>query len=168
MIIEVIACQIGKRGGKKIDSVEPMLIEPAVKREVVPDTSPGTEKILLVEDDDSVRELAREILEMNGYTVLEACDGIEALSVFEVQCDAIDLMVTVENQGPRATALLAAGQVYLSQRAKALRRPLVSVTCGYFPATYYGLSPWLGLLLGALVLVLILMIFGRRSDPTQT
>jgi CheY-like chemotaxis protein len=41
-----------------------------------------------------VRELAREILEMNGYEVLEASNGVEALDVFEAAADTIDLMVT--------------------------------------------------------------------------
>ena len=54
----------------------------------------GTEKILLVEDEQAVRELARQVLEMRGYEVLEACDGVEAVSICErVDC-AIDLLVT--------------------------------------------------------------------------
>ena len=54
----------------------------------------GTEKILLVEDEQLVRTLTREILEMCGYEVLEARDGVEAISICErVDC-VIDLMVT--------------------------------------------------------------------------
>jgi len=54
----------------------------------------GTEKILLVEDEIAVRTLAREILEMCGYGVLEAGDGVEAVSICErVDC-VIDLLVT--------------------------------------------------------------------------
>jgi PAS domain S-box-containing protein len=75
--------------------VDKELLEPLRDEQtVVPETSPGTEKILLVEDDDSVRELAREILEMNGYDVLEASNGVEALDVFEAAAGTIDLMVT--------------------------------------------------------------------------
>ena len=67
-----------------------------VREEVPAEASDGqgSEKILLVEDDPSVRELAREILEMNGYAVLEAENGIEALKIFESEPDAIELMVT--------------------------------------------------------------------------
>jgi PAS domain S-box-containing protein len=75
--------------------VEKELLESQPEKDApIPETSPGTEKILLVEDDDSVRELAREILEMNGYDVVEAGDGVEALHVFEAQEGTIDLLVT--------------------------------------------------------------------------
>ncbi len=69
------------------------LVQPLRKRAQVVAT-PGTEKILLVEDDDSVRDLAREILEMNGYTVVAAANGIDALKVFEAESGTIDMMVT--------------------------------------------------------------------------
>lgn len=41
----------------------------------------GHETVLLVEDDDAVRELTRQILEMNGYKVLEAYSANEALTI---------------------------------------------------------------------------------------
>jgi len=46
----------------------------------------------------------------------------------------------------------------------ALVTMLVSVVCGYFPATYYGLSPWLGLLLGAVILTVLLLVIGRPDE----
>lgn len=54
----------------------------------------GTETILLVEDEDMIRETTREIIEMNGYKVLEARHGGEALLISERYEDLIDLMVT--------------------------------------------------------------------------
>jgi PAS domain S-box-containing protein len=54
----------------------------------------GRETILLVEDEDDVRALAREVLERQGYTVLEASDGLQALHRCETAGDHIDLVLT--------------------------------------------------------------------------
>jgi two-component system, cell cycle sensor histidine kinase and response regulator CckA len=54
----------------------------------------GHETILLVEDEDDVRALAREVLERQGYTVLEASDGAQALQVYEMERERIDLILT--------------------------------------------------------------------------
>jgi two-component system, cell cycle sensor histidine kinase and response regulator CckA len=54
----------------------------------------GTETILLAEDEQDVREVAREFLESGGYTVIEARDGTEALKNVEKHEGAIDLLVT--------------------------------------------------------------------------
>jgi len=54
----------------------------------------GWETVLLVEDEDAVRALAGEVLRRNGYTVLEARHGLDALRVAERHSDAIHLMIT--------------------------------------------------------------------------
>jgi CheY-like chemotaxis protein len=54
----------------------------------------GTETILLVEDEEMVRGLTRQILEECGYTVLEAQNGVEALAVCEKHHGQIDLLMT--------------------------------------------------------------------------
>ncbi len=54
----------------------------------------GTETILLVEDEEAVRMLARLVLESNGYKVLEARHGEEALSISAEYGGPIDLLVT--------------------------------------------------------------------------
>jgi two-component system cell cycle sensor histidine kinase/response regulator CckA len=54
----------------------------------------GTENILLVEDDASVREVAREMLSGQGYQVLEAADGQQALQQFERCQGSIDVLLT--------------------------------------------------------------------------
>jgi len=54
----------------------------------------GTETILLVEDEDMVRNLSRQILEICGYQVIEARNGIEALTLSESRNQKIDLLLT--------------------------------------------------------------------------
>jgi PAS domain S-box-containing protein len=54
----------------------------------------GWETVLLVEDEDAVRILAREVLRRQGYVVLEARHGLDALRVAERHADPIQLMVT--------------------------------------------------------------------------
>ena len=54
----------------------------------------GTETILLVEDEERVRRLARTILAGHGYSVLEAPNGAEALRISEQHGGAIHLLVT--------------------------------------------------------------------------
>jgi PAS domain S-box-containing protein len=59
-----------------------------------PELSQGSETVLLVEDDDAVRELACRILEMSGYTVVEAENGIDALALCESRERPIHLLAT--------------------------------------------------------------------------
>ena len=54
----------------------------------------GRETILLAEDETVVRRLTRELLEGQGYTVLEAADGREALAVAHTFGDVLPLLVT--------------------------------------------------------------------------
>ncbi len=50
--------------------------------------------ILLVEDEDMLRGLIRELLEIKGYQVLEASQGIEALEVLKRNGRPVDLVLT--------------------------------------------------------------------------
>jgi CheY-like chemotaxis protein len=54
----------------------------------------GTETILLVEDEDAVRAIARRVLAKHGYTVIEARNGGEALSLLVRSDRAIDMVLT--------------------------------------------------------------------------
>jgi two-component system, cell cycle sensor histidine kinase and response regulator CckA len=57
-------------------------------------SSGGSETILLVEDDTLIRNLVRTVLRNEGYTILEAADGHEALTIAHQHPESIDLLVT--------------------------------------------------------------------------
>jgi hypothetical protein len=66
----------------------------AVEVVAEPGGGQSTEVLLLVEDEDGLRDLAREILQLHGYTVLEARHPGEALLIGERHAGPIDLLVT--------------------------------------------------------------------------
>ena len=53
-----------------------------------------SETVLVVEDEDEVRELAAEFMKSAGYTVLTAKDGLEALAIVECSSERIHVLVT--------------------------------------------------------------------------
>jgi PAS domain S-box-containing protein len=54
----------------------------------------GTETILLAEDDEQVRDLVRAVLEQQGYTVIEAVDGADAMKKFMESTETIHLLLS--------------------------------------------------------------------------
>jgi signal transduction histidine kinase/CheY-like chemotaxis protein len=54
----------------------------------------GTETLLVVEDEHSVRELTRQVLRLHGYRTLDAANGGEALAVAAAHDGPIDLLIT--------------------------------------------------------------------------
>ena len=50
--------------------------------------------ILLVEDEDMLRGLIRELLEIKGFSVLEASQGVEALELMGAAEGPVDLVLT--------------------------------------------------------------------------
>ncbi len=54
----------------------------------------GPETLLLVEDEDAIRELALEVLTEEGYRVLDAVNGEEALEIASSRPETIHLMIT--------------------------------------------------------------------------
>jgi two-component system cell cycle sensor histidine kinase/response regulator CckA len=54
----------------------------------------GSGTILLVEDEESLRTLTHDMLEQNGYTVLEASGGREAIEIARLHRGPIDLLLT--------------------------------------------------------------------------
>src|SRR5690242_18612743 len=57
-------------------------------------TARGAETILLVEDEPAVRRLVSQMLQLTGYTVLEAANGAEALGLMDHNGQPVDLLLT--------------------------------------------------------------------------
>jgi len=53
----------------------------------------GSETILLVDDEERIRNLGVALLSQCGYTVLTAANGIEALTVYQARGKEIDLVI---------------------------------------------------------------------------
>jgi len=60
----------------------------------MPMVARGSETLLLVEDEDQVRRIVQEILEQQGYDVLAAANGEEALKLAELHGSKIHLLMT--------------------------------------------------------------------------
>jgi len=87
--------EVGKGTAFKI--YLPRVFEPLeeFKEEALPGEIPqGNETVLVVEDDSSVRKLAVNILMMQGYKVLEAAEGEEALIICEKENNPIHIILT--------------------------------------------------------------------------
>ena len=86
---------------------------------------PGHETVLLVEDEEGVRDIVREILESLGYTVLIAHEGDEALKMCERHPFPADLLMS-------DVVMPKMGGVELADKLRKLRPGLkVLFTSGY-------------------------------------
>jgi PAS domain S-box-containing protein len=89
---------------EEADRPPPAVEPPAARAE-------ASETLLLVEDEASVRELLRELLETAGYLVLEASRPTEALQIAQSRTDPIQLLITdvvmPEMTGPELARHLA-------------------------------------------------------------
>jgi len=67
----------------------------------------GGRTVLLVDDEDGLRKVLAEVLEHNGFAVLQACDGEQAVQLFRAQYDQIAIVlmdVVMPNKGGVAAA----------------------------------------------------------------
>ena len=84
----------------------------------------GNETILIVDDEEMIRKFAGEMLEIIGYTVITAENGLKALEIYSQQAETIDLVILDLNMpimngvecleamakvNPRVRALIATG-----------------------------------------------------------
>lgn len=86
----------------------------------------GNETLLIVEDEDSLRELLKSMLESKGYNVLTASDGVEAIETYEKHKDKIAAVISdvglprldgwasmqqIKKLNPSAKIILASGYI---------------------------------------------------------
>ena len=75
------------------DNIEEIIHQKVVKKDRTTDLT-GTGRVLLVEDEDAVRGFAVEALKRQGYEVLQASSGVEALEVLAASDKPVDLVVS--------------------------------------------------------------------------
>ena len=95
----------------------------------------GSETVLLVEDEEMLRELAKAMLEAKGYTVLTACDGEEGVEVYQRHQTEIQLVISdlglpkfggdklyrkLKMLNPRVHMILASGYIEPGMKAQIL------------------------------------------------
>ncbi|ADH87246.1 hybrid sensor histidine kinase/response regulator [Desulfurivibrio alkaliphilus] len=115
---------------------------PIVDREPDPVAEPavgaamwgGSEQILLVDDEESIAELGREVLTFYGYRVTVRCNGVQGLESFRKDPDRYDLVITdltmpamnglrlaaaVKALRPRTPVILCSGHSEITSKARA-------------------------------------------------
>ncbi|MCX7885727.1 MAG: ATP-binding protein [Verrucomicrobiae bacterium] len=98
--------------GTRFEVYLPATTKPLPRAETIPETQTrrGTECILLVEDEDILREMAQLALESQGYTVLAAPDGAAALGIYRRHWPNIALVIAdtslPQMSGPQLLAQL--------------------------------------------------------------
>ncbi|MFA6241753.1 MAG: PAS domain S-box protein [Candidatus Hydrogenedentales bacterium] len=100
---------------------EPKSIDQAQQQPIIG----GNERILIVDDEETLAELLKRQLERFGYEVVKLTDSEEALRVFREQPEIFDLLITDQNM-PRLTG------VQLAQEILGIRRGLpIILATGY-------------------------------------
>ena len=87
-------------------------------------------KILVVDDESRMRKLVRDFLVREGYNVLEAEDGVEAMDIFYEEKDISLLILDV--MMPRMNGLDAARTIREMKRRDARRVPIIAMSANAF------------------------------------
>ena len=107
------------------------------KSEIREDVRHGNETVLLIDDEDMIIDVAKQLLEKMGYTVLIARSGKEAVETYEKNKDEIDIVILdmimpeisggetfdrLKSINPRIKVLLSSGYSIDGQAAEILKR----------------------------------------------
>jgi PAS domain S-box-containing protein len=89
----IVSSELGK--GTTFNIYLPLTEMVEMNRQTTDQAGPiyGCETILLVEDDEKIRTTLKELLENNGYTVIEAVDGEDGINRFHEFKDDIELII---------------------------------------------------------------------------
>ena len=97
IFLPVSAAEVPRQPDK---AAQPPLIVPILKRPIVPtlqrgnDATTGSGTIMLVDNEEMLRDMAAAMLTRLGFTVLAAKDGVEALEIFRQRRDEICLVLS--------------------------------------------------------------------------
>ncbi|WP_022664353.1 PAS domain S-box protein [Desulfospira joergensenii] len=113
--------------GTKFQIFFPLMSRPADKTsKKEPEKYPrGSEKILLVDDESSIANLEKQMLEKMGYTVTTRISSLDALDAFKAKPDAYDLVLTDMNM-PNMTG------EQLARELKTIRHDIPVIICTGF------------------------------------
>ncbi len=89
-----VTSEVGKGSTFKVYIPSEQLAEAVSTNCGLPGSSESRKTILVVEDEPGVAELARAVLQEDGYRVLEASDGLGALQIWNDNHGVIDLLLT--------------------------------------------------------------------------
>jgi CheY-like chemotaxis protein len=117
--------------------VNPEELEPfEIKKEMLDETEGGTETILLVEDEEMLRNLTKMVLKGKGYNVVTASDGEEAVRMFVLRqndialvlsdmglpkLDGYDVLKQVKRIKPAVKFIIASGYIEPTTKSEILK-----------------------------------------------
>jgi Na+/H+ antiporter NhaC len=85
---------------------------------------------------------------IEGAIFGDHCSPLASTTILSSISSAADLIDHVRTQLPYGVVAL-----------------LVALVTGWFPSTFLGWSPWLSLAVGCAVLLMVVFVFGRKSEP---